>query len=128
MIPKSFLVDPITGDLDMSQGLRFTPDLQTYVVQRLDENFSFFLGEYFLNRRLGIPYFEQVIGKKPDFALLQTLLSRAAGQTLGVASVPSFRVAFDRSTRKASPSFSTVLTDGSEITEASLRKDFLVSF
>lgn len=128
MTPKSFLIDPSTGDLDMSQGLRFTPDLQTYVVQRLDENFSFFLGEYFLNLRLGIPYFEKVIGQKPDFALLQTLMSRAALQTVGVASVPSFRVAFERDTRKAAPSFTVVLTDGTTITEASLRRDFLVDY
>jgi hypothetical protein len=126
MTPKSFLIDPITGDLDMSQGLRFTEDLQTYVVQRLDENFSFFLGEWFLNLRLGIPYFEKVIGQKPDLALLQTLLSRAALQTVGVASVPSFRAAFDRDSRKAIPSFSIVLTDGTEITDATLRRDFLV--
>jgi hypothetical protein len=128
MTPKSFLIDPITGDLDMSQGLRFTEDLQTYVVQRLDENFSFFLGEWFLNLRLGIPYFEKVIGQKPDLALLQTLLSRAALQTVGVASVPSFRVAFDRDTRRAAPSFSIVLTDGTEITDATLRRDFLVEY
>jgi hypothetical protein len=128
MTPKSFLLDPVTGDIDMSQGLRFTPDLQTYVVQRLDENFSFFLGEYFLDERLGIPYHERVIGQKPDFALLQTLLSRAALQTVGVAAVPSFRVAFERKTRRASPSFSIVLTDGSEITEASLRRNFIVDY
>ncbi len=128
MTPKSFLIDQSTGDLDMSQGLRFTEDLQTYVVQRLDENFSFFLGEYFLNERLGIPYFERVIGQKPDFALLQTLLSRAALQTIGVVSVPSFRVAFDKRDRKASPSFSVTLSDGTEITEASLRRDFIVAY
>ncbi len=128
MTPKSLLLDTATGDLDMSQGLRFTPDLQTYVVQRLDENFSFFLGEYFLNLRLGIPWFEKVIGQKPDFALLQTLLSRAAMQTIGVASVPSFRVAFERSSRKALPSFTCILSDGTEITEALLRRDFIVNF
>ncbi len=128
MIPTSFLLDTVTGDLDMSQGLRLTPDLQTYVVQRLDENFSFFLGEYFLNLRLGIPYFERVIGQKPDLALLQTLLSRAAQQTVGVASVPSFRAAFDRDTRKARPSFSLVLSDGTEITDALLRRDFIVEY
>lgn len=128
MIPKSFLLDPITGDLDMARGLRFTEDLQTYVVQRLDENFSFFLGEWFLNTRLGIPYHERVIGQKPDFALLQTLLSRAALRTVGVASVPSFRVAFDRKVRKAQPNFSIVLTDGTEITDALLRRDFLVEY
>ena len=128
MIPRNLLIDQSTGDLDLSQGLRFTSTLQEYVVQRLDENMSFFLGEYFLDQRQGIPFHQRIIGAKPDLALLDTLLRRAAFRTVGVAAVRNMKTAFDRSTRKASVALTAVLTDGTEITEADLRRGFFINY
>lgn len=126
MIPFTILNDPSTGDIDLSQGLRFTADLATYAVQRLDENLSFFLGEWFLDTREGVPYWERIIGAKPDLGLIDTLYRRAILLTPSVGSVPNLKLAFDRSTRKLAPSFNVILKDGSLITEADLGRKFLV--
>ena len=127
MIPTTFLNDA-SGDVDLSQGFRLTPDLQTYVAQRLDENMSFFLGEWFLDQRLGIPYRQKIIGSAPDLALLDTIYRRSAYKTVGVSSVKNMKIGFDRSSRKASVAFTTVLKDGTLITEQDLRAGFFVSF
>ena len=127
MIPTTFLNDA-SGDVDLSQGFRLTPDLTTYVAQRLDENMSFFLGEWFLDQRLGIPYYQRIIGAAPDLALLDTLYRRAAFKTVGVSAVRNMKIGFDRSTRKASVAMTAVLKDGTLITESDLRAGFFVSF
>lgn len=127
MTPFTFLTDS-TGDIDVSRGLQFTPDLATYVVQRLDENLSFFLGEWFLDQRLGIPYFEAIIGQKPDFPLLDSLYRRAVQQTAGVASVSNLVISFEPARRAAGVRFACVLADGTTITEAILRRNFILSY
>lgn len=128
MIPFSFLTDPSTGDLDVSQGLRFTPDLRTYVVQRLDENLSFFAGEWFLDFREGVPYWERVIGAKPDLAIVDTLYRRAILQTTGVGELKKMSLVFDRANRTLKPSFECATTDGGSISEADILRGFFVSF
>ncbi len=127
MTPFSLLHDA-SGDIDVSRGLRFTPDLQTFVAQKLDENLSSFMGEWFLDLRLGIPYFQKIIGQKPDLALLDTLFRRAVRGTVGVGSVSAFRTGFERKTRKASVFFTVVLADGSTITETDLNRPFVVDY
>jgi hypothetical protein len=125
--PFSFLHDG-NGDIDMSQGLRFTSDLSTYVVQRLGENLGFFLGEWFLDQRQGVPYFQRVIGEMPDLDLLDTLYRRAILATTGVASVTTLLLTFDNAKRLLSIAFECVLSDGSIITQADLAKLFVIDF
>ncbi len=128
MIPFSVLHDPITGDVDVSQGLRFTNTLADYVKQRLDENLSFFMNEWFLDLRKGIPYYERIVGAKPDMALIDTLYRRAALLTAGVGSVPVLKSSFDAGNRTASVRFTAKLIDGTTITEADIGRPFLVNF
>jgi hypothetical protein len=100
-LPVDFLQDA-NGDLDFSKGLQHTPDLPTYVRQKLSENFNFWQGEWFLDTRKGIPYFKHVIGQKFDRFLLQTLFRRAAVRTHGVGSVEALALAFDNEARELS--------------------------
>ncbi len=125
--PFTLLSDGPSGDLDLSQGLRFTTDLRTYTAQRLHENLSFFLGEWFLDQRLGIPYFEQIIGQKPDLGLIDTLYRRAIRATPGVAAITNLKLAFDRATRALSIRFEAALNDGTAITDADMQRPFIVT-
>jgi len=45
-----------------------------------------FLGEYWFDTTIGIPYFEQVLGKNPPVNLLKTLIIDAAKTVPGVQS------------------------------------------
>ena len=126
-IPFSFLHDA-SGDIDLTQGLRTTPDLATYTVQRLAENLGFFLGEWFLDQRLGVPFFTVVIGEMPDIALLDTLYRRTILDTAGVGALTALKLDYDNALRTLSIAFTCVLADGSTISQADLAKLFIINF
>ena len=128
MIPIALLTDGYSGDLDLSQGLRLTSDLRTYVAQQLDNRLSLFVGEWFLDLRLGIPYWERIIGQKPDLLLLRTLFLRAIRETPGVASVPKLELAFDRAARTLTVEGEVTLLDGSKITPDDLGRLFVIDY
>lgn len=127
MIPFTILTQGASGDIDLTQGLRFTPDLATYTAQRLFDNLSFFLNEWFLDLREGIPYFEKIIGAKPDLAIVDTLYRRAILATPGVGSLSNLRLEFDRAARTLSIFFEAQLQDGTLITEQNIGKPFIVT-
>ena len=115
--PVDFL-QTASGDLDFSKGLRHTPDLKTYVLQKLSENFNFWQGEWFLDLRKGIPYFKFVIGHKFDRFLLQTLFRRTAVRTHGMGSVDALALAFDGPSRTLSVQIRGRTVTGEEIAPA----------
>jgi len=115
MIPKQLLLNS-DGELDLEKGLRLTPDLLTYVTQKLRQRFRFFLGEWFIDQRLGIPYFEKVFISNPDVPLLATLFRKVV---LGTVGVSGFKVPlvlkFDRASRTLFVTFSARLADESVV-------------
>lgn len=117
-LPVDFLQTP-DGDLDVSKGLRHTPTddgLVIYTQQKLSETFAFFLGECFLNTRLGVPYFEHIYGHAFDRALCTTIYRRAAQKTPGVGSVLAVNVEFRSSDRTLLPSAVVQTVLGAEVT------------
>lgn len=124
-IPFSILHGP-DGDIDLSKGLRFTTSTKQYAAQRLDCTLSFFLGEWFLNKLEGLPYWERIIGATPDLGLLETIYRRAILGSPAIASLPALTLAFDRSTRTLSPTFRAIVKDGETITQADLAKSTVI--
>ena len=51
------------GDLDFSSGGLELLEGVDEIVQKLDTRLQFFLGEWFLDQRLGIPYYEDILIK-----------------------------------------------------------------
>jgi hypothetical protein len=96
--PTSFL-QTADGDLDFSQGLRRTPDLTTYVKQKLSQTLNFWEGEWFLDLRQGLPYGRLIIGKKPDLALIRDLMRAAALKTRGVGGLGGVTTGFANTSR-----------------------------
>lgn len=126
-IPFCFL-STSTGDLDLTQGLRRTSTMPQYVGQRLRQNLSFFLGEWFLDQRQGLPYWKQIIGQRFDQALIEQIFRKACLATAGVARVERLRVAFSARTRVLSvPSLIVICNDGSKITQADLGNPFIIN-
>lgn len=95
---KDFLQNT-DGDVDFAQGLRHTLDLHTFVRQQLSQTLNFFQGEWYLDLRLGVPYFRDVLGARPDVPLVRALLRRVAERTRGVEHVIRFPVRYDAATR-----------------------------
>jgi hypothetical protein len=110
-VPKDFLQNG-AGDLDFSQGVRFTPDLKTYVEQALTVNLDVFLAEWFLDLRLGMPLFRDVIGEQFDPALCEAIYRKGAEKTRGVGAVQSLTLDFDSSTRTMRVDLDALTTEG----------------
>lgn len=113
--PRTFARDG-AGDLSLAGGgLSLTTTLRAYVVAHIAECLSMFAGEWFLDTREGIPYF-QIVSTRPDLALLRSLFRRAVLAVPGVADVTSIDLVFDGPTRNLTVTISATLTDGDVIT------------
>jgi hypothetical protein len=113
-MPDLYL-DPTTGDIWFSPTgqTRLTADLGEEVRQRLDTKYRFFLGEWFLDARLGVPYFRDVLVKNPDMRVVRSLMERVAITDPGVDAVTQLDVTLDTQTRVLTVAFECVLIDGS---------------
>ncbi len=110
-IPVDFL-QTASGDLDLTQGLRQTPDFETFVRQKLSETIAFFKGEWFLDLKKGIPYFEYIYGHALDRNLVTSIYRKAAALTPGVGAVDGVFLEFDSTSRLLTPTiFCRTTTD-----------------
>lgn len=104
--------------LDNSGDLLFTNGNLTLfidddaLVQHLQIRLRFFLAEWFLDTRLGIPYFENVLVKNPNLVIVRGILRQVILTTPGVASIEVFEFVFDGATRKMDFDFTVRKTDG----------------
>lgn len=105
-------LDPATWDVTFPPRWLKGPDA---VIQRVKVRFRFFLGEWFLDQRLGVPYYRDVLIKNPDTLLISSIFREVLLTTPGVKSVEYFKADLDRQTRKLSVDFLAHLSDGSTI-------------
>lgn len=103
-------IDPATG------STRLTATLAEEVAQLLFTRFRFFLGEWFLDSSLGLPWFQQILGIKNSDAIVISILRSVVTTCPGVASLTSFSL--NRTGRTIAPRFSCRLTNGAMLTQA----------
>lgn len=96
-----------------------------YLRQKLAARLKFFLGEWYLDLRQGIPYYRDVFVKNPNLPVVRSLLRRVILGTPGVVALPRFDLVFDETNRKATFSFEAVSKKGT-IVVAPTDRDFLV--
>lgn len=80
-------LDPATGDLAVPVTILRGADA---LAQRLTVRYKFFLGEWFLDTRQGIPYFRDILVKNPNLSLIQSVFRRATLLTPGVLAIRRF--------------------------------------
>lgn len=123
-IPRTLLLDS-NHDLVVTNGVRLTTDLATYVKQKILQRIRFFLGEWFLDQRQGVPLFEKVFVENPDMSFLSSLFRRIILGTRGVGGLVSLDLDFNRKTRKLTVSFHAKLAESSE-TITVLKEEFIL--
>jgi hypothetical protein len=113
--PQTFVRDS-AGKLAIVNGsLQLTTTLQDYVLAAIQERVAMFAGEWFLDKREGIPYFK-IVSERPDLGLLRSLYRRAVAAVPGVADVTRCEVTFDSPRRELTVLVDCTLTDGEVIT------------
>ena len=71
---RSLYIDPVTKDITTENfNLRFTKTLTEYTSQKIESKLKTFLGEWFLDRDLGLPYFQRIFKKKADLDYIDSI-------------------------------------------------------
>jgi hypothetical protein len=97
---KDFAVDPHSNKfIWRKNGLRFTESYLEYMAQKVRCAISLFLGEWYLNKNIGIPYISTSINKIDHRPVLETALITTISNVKGIKSLLSFEPVFNESTR-----------------------------
>jgi len=93
------------GDLIMTDGIEA---IQQHLAQRLRT----FLAEWFLDRRVGVPYYEQILIKNPNPSALDTIFKSVILNTPGIQELLEFDIQIDDQTRELTLEFRANTIDG----------------
>jgi len=93
------------GDLEIITGL-------DAIRQDLTLRLQTFRGEWFLDERVGIPYFQDILVKSPDINVIRSIFREAILTTDGVVAIDDLTLDYEGATRKLSISFSAQTTSG----------------
>ena len=99
--------------LDDSNDLTLTTGVDA-IEQHLKQRLRTFLEEWFLDKRIGIPWFQQVLKKNPDEVIVDSVIKREIINTPGINELTEFSLDIDN-TRELDVDFRAQTTDG-EIT------------
>lgn len=105
-------LDPATGDIAFPP--RWLRGGEA-VAQRVRVRFKFFAGEWFLDRRLGVPYYRDILIKNPDRLVVSAVFRKVLTLTLGVQKVNAFSAVLETLTRTLTADFDASLSDGTKI-------------
>jgi len=111
-------------DIDISGGDLNLIDGPEAVAQHLRIRFHFFLGEWFLDRRLGIPYFQKILKKNPGTNVVRAIIRRVITTTPGVLALISLDTNYEGAIRKLTTPFEARI-EGSDET-LSFVEEFII--
>jgi hypothetical protein len=115
------------GDLDISTGnLRVVTDVATITAAKLSNLFGLFKGEWFLDGRQGVPYFQYVMVSNPNLSLIANLFRQVALAAPGVATVMSVDLDFTPKLRTLVAKIQAKTNDGATL-EGGIGKPFIVT-
>lgn len=112
-VPWDFQFDDDSDDmmLDSQKQLAVTGTLADIVALRIRTRLRTVRGEHFLNRDLGVPYFDEVLEKNPDELRVKNLLLSETLQVEGVKKVIQFDAIFEPDTRVFRVKFKVLCED-----------------
>lgn len=96
----------INGAVPVTEGQRIT------VAQRLKVRLQTFLGEYFMNTSIGVPYYQRIFGKIKNKSTIDTIFQREILSDEGVIEITSYRSDLDVSTRYLEVTFTVRTSEG----------------
>jgi hypothetical protein len=97
------------GDISLSKPWDTGID---YTVNRIKWRLQFFYGEWFMDTRLGVPYFRDILRKGASAEVVRNVLRKVVQQTPGVARVDSFGVVPGSKPRSMRVTFRATYSDG----------------
>ena len=116
---KDLTLDPFNHDLLITNFDLSTVDDVDQITQNLGIRLRFFLGEWFLNIGVGVPYYQSILVKSPNQINVESALKSEIINTVGISEILSFASQYDNRTRQFSLQFSALSDAGPIIIEQS---------
>ena len=101
-------LDLIEHDLTLVNGDLQIVDGGNWVQQSIKQNLQAILGEWFLDRTVGLPWFDEILQKGTSSNRVKQLLIREIVNTKGIEKLNTLNINVDNRTRQASVSFEVV--------------------
>jgi hypothetical protein len=98
-------LDTTTNNLRMVSG-------DDEILQIVLRNLETFLGEWFLDSTLGVPWFQSILIKNPSIETIDAAVIDVIGRSKGVLSIQRYESELDTATRELSISFSIQTVSG----------------
>ena len=112
---NDMLIDPRTGSFAMvSDG--------DEVCQHVKTRLLFFLGEWFLDTSVGMPYFQEIFGPAGDLSAIEGRIKSEIINTPGVESLDKFEMKLNSRIRTLTASFSATTVYGKVSSSLTLNK------
>lgn len=99
------------GDLLIENGQFVFIEGSRLVRQTILARFRFFLGEWFLDTREGVPFDRDILVKNPDRDVVRSVFRQVLATTPGVTDILSFDLIFDQVARTIRFNFEVQATD-----------------
>lgn len=100
------------GDLDLSSGDLVILEGINATSQRLERKLRMFQGEWFLDERLGVPYFQDILVKNPKTNVIMSIYREAISEDEAVTALNNLELNFDSVARKLFVTFEAETVDG----------------
>lgn len=121
-------IDFATGDLALSDaGDFYLVESQRATAQHLWVRLRLIRGEWFLDQREGVPYFDDILVAGPDLNVIEATYRQTILATPGIEAITHFALNFDRRARSLSLVFEARTSDGSTVSSADYGVPFIVT-
>jgi hypothetical protein len=102
-----------TRELDYASNDGFIVIQKAQVAQNISNRLRLIYGEWFLDTRLGVPWFENVFVKNPDMSAVDIIIKSVISETPEVTVITTYSSTLNRALRKLSIAFqvSTIYGD-----------------
>lgn len=103
------------GDLDLVGHQIVLVEGDEAIRQQIQIRCKFFLGEFFLDQQVGIPYYRNILRKNPNLDVVRDIFRQAIRTTPQVARVSELDVSIDAPTRTLNVTFKAIIDTGEEL-------------
>lgn len=108
---SDFLIN-LSGELVLKNGDLVFCNAEQEIPQILRTRFKTFLGEWFADQSLGVPYYQGILVKNPDPIFIDAVFKNIIIETPGVLELLEFELDYNGETRALQVIFSARTIDG----------------
>jgi hypothetical protein len=109
-------VDANTGDIALRNGTLYYATGAEEAAQGVRSRLRFFLGEWFLDTREGLPYWEEVLVAGPDLRAIEEAMRQVVLGSPRIVAIGEMALDFDRRTRELTVRLTATMDDGTVLT------------